>query len=109
MNMQDQVASNIVSAYIALGERFNIVNKELYHRDNRLQVVQLENGTAVVERIDNTMALMVLSYKTIFGPFHLRYNYKLVAAITTEKFQNILEHNSSADLQNIFAKVSPEI
>lgn len=44
------------------------------------------------------MALMVVPYKTIFGPFHLRYNYKLVVALTTEKFQNILEHNSSADL-----------
>lgn len=37
-----------MSAYIALGERFNIVNKELYQRDNRLQSVQLENGTATI-------------------------------------------------------------
>lgn len=48
VNMQDQVASNIMSAYIALGERFNIVNNALYQRDNRLQSVQLENKTAVI-------------------------------------------------------------
>ena len=75
-----------MSAYIALGERFNIVNKALYQRDNKLQTVSLENGTAIIERIENVMALMVLPYKTIFGPFHLRYNYKLVVALTTEKF-----------------------
>lgn len=48
VNMQDQVASNIMSAYIALGERFNIVNNALYQRNNRLQSVQLENKTAVI-------------------------------------------------------------